>query len=100
MTAYILAEFEITDQELYLQYRDIARTAIAEFDGGYTMRGAVPEVLEGEWDKGKRFVMLSFADADTARRWYHSETYARALEISPKAMDRRLALLDGTPPAS
>jgi uncharacterized protein (DUF1330 family) len=36
------------------------------------------ELLEGE-PQPKRIVVIEFAGAETARRWYRSEEYQRAL---------------------
>jgi uncharacterized protein (DUF1330 family) len=95
MPAYVIAEVEATRPDLIAEYRELARAAIAEFGGRYLVRNEVPEGLEGEWPPGKRLVVLEFPSAETAREWYRSPGYARALEISRTAMVRRVAIVDG-----
>ena len=98
MPAYVIAEVETTQPDLVAEYRDLARAAIAEFGGRYVVRNELPEGLEGEWPPGRRLVVLEFDSTERAREWYHSPSYAKALEISRKAMVRRVAILQGHDP--
>jgi len=59
------------------------------------VRAALPEAAEGDWPSQRRLVIVEFPDMDTARRWYSSEEYARALAFRDDALSRRLVFVQG-----
>jgi uncharacterized protein (DUF1330 family) len=97
VSAYVISEVEVEDEELADLYRYLAQWSIARYGGRYVVRGALPEMLEGEWSPRQRIVVVEFPDAETARRWYASAEYAPALKIRMSALSRRLLLLEGAP---
>ena len=80
MPAYIIAEIQVTDPTAYDGYRPLAAASIARFGGRFAVRGGKVDLLEGG-PEPERIVVIEFPDADTARRWYHSEEYQSALKI-------------------
>ena len=46
----------------------------------------------------QHIVILGFPSMEPARAWYASPEYAVALEVSDKALRRRLIFVEGTPP--
>jgi len=94
MTAYVIAEVQVTDSAAYEPYRPLAAASIARFSGRFVVRGGAVELLEGE-PRPERIVVIEFPDADTARRWYHSEEYQQALKIRQAASHGRLFLVEG-----
>ena len=95
MSAYVISEVEVRDENLAARYRSLAQQSIAQYGGIYIVRGSDPDVLEGEWPQRQRVVVVQFPDADTARRWYASAEYAPALAIRQEALQRRLLLVEG-----
>jgi uncharacterized protein (DUF1330 family) len=95
VSAYVIAEIEITEAGLAAEYRQIAAAALTQHGGRYVVRSTVPEALEGQWPPGRRIVVLEFDDLDAARRWYHSPEYAPGIEIAGRAMTRRVAIVPG-----
>ncbi len=59
------------------------------------VRAAVPEVPEGDWDEGRRVVVVEFPTMDKLREWYGSDDYEEALGIRESALDRRLLFVEG-----
>jgi uncharacterized protein (DUF1330 family) len=51
-------------------------------------------LLEGAGEP-ERTVVIEFPDADTARRWYHSDEYQQALKIRQANSTARLILVEG-----
>jgi uncharacterized protein (DUF1330 family) len=96
MAAYVISEVEPLNQELFDRYRDLAQASIDQFGGRYIVRAALPEAAEGAWSTARRLVIVEFPDMDTARRWYASDSYAKALAIRDRALSRRLLFVDGT----
>ncbi|MDH4095911.1 MAG: DUF1330 domain-containing protein [Betaproteobacteria bacterium] len=96
MTAYVIAEVEVTDPAAYEDYRKLVPPTIARYGGKFLVRGGATETKEGGWQP-KRLVVLEFPSMDQARQWYHSPEYAPALAIRLKAARSRLVLAEGAP---
>jgi uncharacterized protein (DUF1330 family) len=94
MTAYVIADVRVTDPAACEPYRPLVAASIARFGGRFLVRGGAVELLEGEVQP-ERIVVIEFADAETARRWYRSEEYQRALKIRQAASRGRLFLVEG-----
>jgi uncharacterized protein (DUF1330 family) len=93
MTAYVIAEVDIRDAELYREYAKLTPGSITRHDGRFLVRGGATEALEGA--PPKRIVVLEFADRAAAERWYHSPDYSEALAIREKAAVSRLFIVEG-----
>ena len=94
MTAYVIADIQVTDTAAYEPYRPLAAASIARFGGRFIARGGKVDLLEGE-PEPERIVVIEFPDADTARRWYRSEEYQSALKIRQSASQGRVFLVEG-----
>lgn len=97
MTAYVISEVEVLDDELSLRYRELAYASIARHGGRYIARAQVPDVVEGNWPPTRRLVIVEFPSMEGAQEWYHSPAYAEARAISREAHSRRLLFIDGVP---
>lgn len=95
MPAYVIADVQVTDPAAYELYRPLAAASIARFGGRFIVRGGKVELLEGAAEP-QRMVVIEFADAEAARRWYRSEEYQKALKIRQSASTQaRLILVEG-----
>ena len=94
MPAYVIADVQVTDPAGYEPYRPLAAASIARFGGRFVVRGGKADLLEGS-PEPKRVVVIEFPDADTARRWYHSDEYQQALKIRQANSTARLILVEG-----
>ena len=99
MTAYAISEVEILDEARAGRYRELAEASIAQYNGRYLVRGARPQVPEGEWPLDERVVIVEFPTMERLREWYASPEYAEALEIRQAALARRLLFVEGTDPS-
>jgi uncharacterized protein (DUF1330 family) len=99
MAAYVLSEVEVLDEELAGRYRALAEASIAQYGGHYLVRGAAPEVVEGDWPPAQRMVIVEFPTMERARRWYTSPAYAKALAVRGQALTRRLLFVEGGGPS-
>jgi uncharacterized protein (DUF1330 family) len=95
MTAYAISEVEMLDETQGQRYRELAAASIARHGGRYIVRGAEPDVPEGDWPSEQRVVVVEFPSMDRLRRWYSSADYAEALAIRDTALTRRLLFVDG-----
>ena len=67
MSAYIIADIQVTDPVAYDDYRPLAAASIARFGGRFIVRGGKVDLLEGE-PQPERIVIIEFPNANTARR--------------------------------
>jgi len=95
VSAYVISEVEMLDETQGQRYRDLAAASIALHGGRYIVRGAQPEVPEGDWPTAQRVVVVEFPTMEQLRSWYSSQDYAEALAIRKTALPRRLLFVDG-----
>jgi len=95
MPAYVISEVRILDQDLIGNYRARAAASIEKYGGRYLVRSGAVELVEGERDRDKQFVIVEFPDMAKAREWYRSPEYAEALEFRYAALDRTLVFAEG-----
>jgi len=96
MSAYVISEVTILDDEQAAVYRELAAASIERYGGRYLARGLRPEAVEGAWPDEARLVLVEFPDLATAHRWYASPEYAEALKYRETALERRLLFVEGT----
>ena len=94
MPAYIVGEIEVTNPAGYDTYRPLAGASIAQYGGKFLARGGKTELLEGSPDPA-RIVVIEFADAAAAKRWYNSPEYQEALKIRLANSTGRVMLVEG-----
>lgn len=97
MPAYVISEVELLDETQGQRYRELAAASIARHGGRYLVRGADPDVPEGDWPPQQRVVVVEFPDMARLREWYDSDDYAEALAVRRTALSRRLLFVDGVP---
>jgi uncharacterized protein (DUF1330 family) len=98
VSAFVISEVRIVDAEGARRYMALAERSIARHGGRYLVRAAAPEVPEGEWDEGRRVVVVEFPTMEQLKSWYASDDYAEALAVRETALDRRLLFVHGTEP--
>ena len=94
MPAYFIAEVEVTDPGGYEPYRALAGASIAQYGGRFVVRGGNTELVEGG-PEPRRVVVVEFADAAAARRWYNSPEYQAALPIRLANSRGRAFIVEG-----
>jgi uncharacterized protein (DUF1330 family) len=97
MSAYVISEVEVLDQRLFDSYRAMAKPTIEQYGGRYIVRGGPVELIEGERDPARRFVIVEFPTMERARQWYRSPEYAEALKVRAAALTRTLVFVEGVP---
>jgi uncharacterized protein (DUF1330 family) len=94
MSAYIIANFEVTDREGFARYVESAPATVAAYGGEYLARGGVTELLEGELLTG-RVVVVRFPSTKAAMAWYRSPEYASLREVRLRAARGPLLITAG-----
>jgi len=94
MSAYVVVDVDVTDPSAYDVYREKAAASVARHGGRYVARGGEMTVLEGAWSP-RRLVILEFADAESARRWYASADYEAARDARAGAATMNMVVVEG-----
>ncbi|MEZ5818313.1 MAG: DUF1330 domain-containing protein [Hyphomicrobiaceae bacterium] len=94
MTAYVIAEVEVTDAEAYKLYADKAPGVTLPAGGKYLARAGHVEALEGEPPRS-RVVVIEFEDLEKARAFYYGKAYQEIIPLRQAASKGRLFLVDG-----
>lgn len=94
MSAYVIAEVDVTDPAAYKEYRELVGATVEKYGGRFLVRGGKVESKEGGWEP-PRLVIVEFASVEQANAWYHSPEYAPALAIRIKATKSRLIIVEG-----
>jgi uncharacterized protein (DUF1330 family) len=94
MSAYVIADIEITDPTTYEEYRKQVPAVIAKYGGRYIVRGGKVEPLEGGWSP-KRLAVLEFPTLEQALKWYRSPEYAPLIKLRQKTSRGRIVLVEG-----
>ncbi len=97
MSAFVISEVEIINEDAANQYRQLAAASIATYGGRYLARAAEAIVVEGE-PIPRRVVIVEFSSMEQIRKWYESPEYAEALKFRDAALERRLMFVEGASP--
>lgn len=98
MTAYVIAEIEVTDPAVYERYKQLAPAGAAAYGGRYLARGGRTVALEGGWAP-TRLVVLEFPSLERAQAWLDSPEYAPAKALRHQSARTRMVVIEGLPPA-
>ena len=97
MAAYLLVEAKVSDPVAYESYKKLAELAINKHQGRYLARGGPVEVLEGNWLKPERLVVVEFDSVEQAKAFYNSSEYRAARDARKDAASMNMLLVQGLP---
>ena len=93
MSAYVIGDITVNDQERYEDYKKLAPLAIAAFGGKYLARGGKSEKLEGNWEPD-RVVILEFESIEKAKEWIDSKEYREARALRHKTASSNMIVVE------
>ncbi|QEU94495.1 DUF1330 domain-containing protein [Streptomyces kanamyceticus] len=97
MSAYVIVNVDVLDEEAALAYAPVAQKSILDHGGRYLVAGPTPDPVEGTWDSS-RFLLLEFPDMARIREWYDSPEYRHAREIREGKVRVSLLFAEEAPP--
>lgn len=98
MAAYVINDMEVTDPQLFEEYKKLSPPTVAQYGGKFLARGGRTEPLEGDWSP-RRLVILEFPSVAQARAWIDSPEYAPARRLRELSANSNLILVEGVAPA-
>ena len=97
MPAYVINDMEVTDAELFEEYKKLSPPTVAQYGGKFLARGGRTETLEGAWSP-RRLVILEFPDMASAQAWIDSPEYAPARRLRQRSSNSNIVLVEGAAP--
>ena len=97
MPAYVINDMEVTDPQLFEEYKKLSPPTVAQYGGKFLARGGRTETLEGAWSP-RRLVILEFPDMASAQAWIDSSEYAPARRLRQRASNSNIVLVEGAAP--
>lgn len=97
MAAYIIADVMVLNPKVYESYTQSAAASIAQYGGGYLVRGGRQEVLEG-YRRPTRLVVLELPSAEAAKRWNTSAEHTQVKPIRLQHAVSDVVLVEGVEP--
>jgi len=94
MAAYLIAEVDVLDPNMFEQYKQLVPPTIAAFGGKYIARGTRVETLEGNWP-GKRLVIVEFESVEKAKEWWDSAEYSEAKKVRQQCAQSTIIVVEG-----
>ena len=94
MSAYIIANVEVTNPTQYEDYKKWSSAAMQAHGAEVCVRGGKIEVLEGDWEP-QRIVVLKFASVEAAKAFNDSPEYGKARASRQGAAVMRMIVVDG-----
>ena len=94
MAAYVIAQVEVTNAEMFAQYAAQVPAVIEQYGGRYLVRGGKKQELEGAWPIN-RVVVLEFPSMEQLLRFYHSPEYAPLIELRQQSARTVFSAIEG-----
>ena len=94
MPAYVIADVEVTDPDLFTEYRALVEPTVNAYGGRYIARGGETLLLEGDRSPN-RSVIIEFDSMEQAMAWHDSEEYAPVKDMRLRSANTHLVIVDG-----
>ena len=94
MAGYVIADVEVTNPELFEEYRKLVPATIEAYGGRYIVRGGASEVVEGDRTP-HRTVIIEFDSFEQAKAWHSSEIYAGPKQMRIDSTNSSVIIVEG-----
>lgn len=95
MAAYLVVDTDLTQPEVYEEYKVKARPIAEKYGGEYLARGGNMQFKETQLWSPKRLVLVRFPSFEQAQAFYDSPEYQAVLPISVASAKRTVVILEG-----
>ncbi len=94
MPAYVIADVEVTDPELFAEYRGLVEPIVNAFGGRYIARGGETLLVEGDRSPN-RTVIIEFPSMERAKAWHDSDEYAPVMDMRFRSANSHVIIVEG-----
>ena len=95
MTAYLIVDTKINDEEAYEEYKIRAKPIVESYGGEYLVRGGYTTVSESELWTPTRLVVVRFPSREEAQNFLNCDEYAPVKAIRNKHAQTTMTIVDG-----
>ena len=95
MTAYLIVDTKIKDEEAYEEYKIRAKPIVESYGGEYLARGGFTTVSENELWTPTRLVVVRFPSREAAENFLSSDEYSPVKAIRHKHAQTTMTIVDG-----
>lgn len=95
MTAYLIVDTKIMDEEAFEDYKILAKPIVERFGGEYLVRGGNTTVIENELWTPTRIVVVRFPSGQAAQEFLNCEEYIPVKAIRNKFAKTTMSIVDG-----
>jgi uncharacterized protein (DUF1330 family) len=97
MPAYVINDMEVTDPQLFEEYKKLSPATVLQYGGKFLARGGRTQTLEGGWSPS-RLVVLEFPSVQQAQAWIDSPEYAPARRLLQLSSNSNMIAVEGAAP--
>jgi uncharacterized protein (DUF1330 family) len=94
LSAYVIVDIQVTDPQIYEDYKKLAPACVAAYGGEYLARGGRTEILEGDWEPN-RLVILHFESREQVKKWLNSPEYTPVKALRHQATHTNMVVVEG-----
>ena len=94
MSAYLIAQINIINEEPYKEYLKQTTPLVKKYNGEFIVRAGKFENVYGKWDY-TRNVIIKFPSYEIAMKWYNSEEYKPVRKIREENSDCNVIIIEG-----
>ena len=95
MTAYLIVDTKISDEEAYEEYKIRAKPIVENYGGEYLVRGGNATVPENELWSPTRLVVVRFPSREAAENFLSCDEYAPVKAMRHKHAQTTMTIVDG-----
>ena len=95
MTAYLIVDTKINDEEGYEEYKIRAKPIVESYGGEYLVRGGYATISESELWTPTRLVVVRFPSRAAAENFLSCDEYAPVKAIRHKHARTSMTIVDG-----
>ena len=94
MAGYVIADVEVTNPELFGEYRALVPETVELYGGRYLARGGETTLVEGD-RAPSRAVIIEFESAARAKEWYDSPEYEPIKRMRRDSANSNVVIVEG-----
>lgn len=94
MAGYVIADVEVTNPELFGEYRALVAETVELYGGRYLARGGETTLVEGD-SAPSRAVIIEFESAARAKEWYDSPEYEPIKRMRLDSANSNVVIVEG-----
>ena len=94
MAGYVIVDLQVTDAEVYAEFREKVAGTVEAHGGRYLVRGGSAEAIEGDWAP-ERLIVMEFDSVAQVKTWLASPEFTDLREIRHRSATANVIVVEG-----